>query len=185
MELTKAYIGTVKFDQKRGRYDASEVDNFLDKVALEAERLQAELKDSKAQLEKYRSMESALTSVMVTAEANAKKIEADANQRAAGIVAEAQAEADRVRGEIVAQEASLREQYSREQAELLEQVEKLTAFARDYKSALRGKIAAFLEELQDSPTQQEIAAGGIDLSDILKNLPETDSELKAMIDELI
>ena len=185
MELTKAYIHTVKFEQKRGRYDAQEVDAFLERIAAEAERLQAELKDTKQQLEKYRSMETALTSVMVTAEANAKKVEEDAVHRAAGIVAEAQAEADRVRGAIVDQETSLKAQYEAERTALTEDVEKLRKFAGQYRSALREKIQSFLEQLQEPSIKQEALEGGIDLSDILKNLPETDSELKAMIDELI
>ena len=185
MELTKAYIQTVKFEQKRGRYDAQEVDVFLDKIAAEAEQLQSELRKAREQLEKYRSMETALTSVMVTAEANAKKVEESASQRAAGIVAEAQAEADRVRGAIVEQEASLKAQYEAERKALLEDVEKLKKFSGEYRRALREKLQGLLDQLQDTPAQQEALEGGIDLGDILKNLPETDSELKAMIDELI
>ena len=52
-------------------------------------------------------------------------------------------------------------------------------------SALREKLQEFMDQLQDSPAQQGDSQAGIDLGDILKNLPETDSELKAMIDELL
>ena len=185
MELTKAYIHTVKFEQKRGRYDAQEVDRFLDQAAEEAERLQQELKQNKEQLEKYRSMETALTSVMVTAEANAKKVEEQAAQKAAEIVAEAQAEADKVRGAIAEQETALKAQYEAECTALLNEVEKLRRFSTEYRSALREKLQEFMDQLQDSPAQQGDSQAGIDLGDILKNLPETDSELKAMIDELL
>ncbi len=183
MELTKAYIDMAKFEQKRGRYDAQEVDAFLDGMAAEAERLQKELKETKEQLEKYRSMEGALASVMVTAEANAKKVEEEAAKKAEEILSQAEEEAAKVRDSIAEQEASLREQYQNQKDALIEEVEKLSQFSKEYRSAMREKLEGLLEQLQDSPAQQE--SGGIDLGDILKNLPETDSELKAMIDELI
>ena len=181
MELTKAYIDMAKFEQKRGRYDAQEVDAFLDGMAAEAERLQKELKEAKEQLEKYRSMEGALASVMVTAEANAKKVEEEAAKEE--ILSQAEEEAAKVRDSIAEQEASLREQYQNQKDALIEEVEKLSQFSKEYRSAMREKLEGLLEQFQDSPAQQE--SGGIDLGDILKNLPETDSELKAMIDELI
>lgn len=90
-------------------YDAEEVDEFLDEVIVDFEKMQRELDVLKTQLSNYsenmnsyREKEISLNNTLVSAQRFADQLIKDAETRAASIVAEAEAEAQRVLGDVEA-----------------------------------------------------------------------------------
>lgn len=210
MKLTKEYIRDVKFERSKKGYSTDQVDDFLDLVSTEHDELREQIEKSKSELEKYRNMEATLTNVLVSAENNAKKVEEEAHVRAAAIVSNAEESAKKLRASIEAEEYLYREKYAKEREEIIKQIERLRGFFALYKNAVLEDIERFKQKFteeqssdkvweekpaeineqaakESEQTQQPGDETGekFDLSDILKNLPESDSELKAMIDELI
>ncbi|MBQ9942718.1 MAG: DivIVA domain-containing protein [Christensenellaceae bacterium] len=206
--MTAEYIKEVKFDREKKGYSTVQVDEFLDKLREEFLGLEKQLETANAELEKYRGMEQTLTSVLVTARDNAKKMEDDAKAKAEAVVSEAEEEAKRLRLDIEADAYDFRQKKEQEKQATAKGVADLRAFYEEYRAAIAADLAAFgakLEELKlveetwqqrpemvealpENPAAEEAQPAdgpAFDMGDILKNLPETDSELKAMIEELI
>lgn len=88
-------------------YDPEEVDEFLDEVIVDFEKMQKSLDVLKTQLSdysenmnSYREKEISLNNTLVSAQRFADQLIKDAETRAASIVAEAEAEAQRVLGDV-------------------------------------------------------------------------------------
>ena len=203
-------IGNARFDVSRRGYDAEQVDEFMGKMAEEAKKMAEERANLETQIAKYREMESTLTNVLISAENNAKRLVADAQLRADAMKEDANREALRIKQEAQTQADDYRSQKEQECQDLALQIQELQEFAQSYKQAIledmdamrsklegENKADAILEQKPETVelfAQQAAAkevsaevqpAKDFELGDILKNLPETDGELKAMIDELI
>ena len=205
MELTKQIIEDKKFSGKRGKYESVEVDRFLAEVASGVDSLSKQNDTMRAEIEKYKAMESSLAQAMVTAENSAATILQDANTRASVIEKDATAEASTLVEEANARAAMIKEAAEEEAAEirkgfedekkkLSEELAELRAFVATYKEAIKKDLDNFatrLDDMEAAKAWEERPEGVddkeemLDLNDILKDLPESDSELKAMIDELI
>jgi len=211
MKLTKEYIRDVKFERSKKGYDTEQVDDFLDLVSSEFEELQSQIEKSKSELQKYRDMEATLTSVLVSAESNAKKLEEEARVRASAIIAETEEAIKKQRIALESEEYVYREKLAKDRERMETQIQELRRFHQQYKETILADIERFrarlLEEEQsveevwqekpeavrepaaavvkEKADVEQAAGGSFDLSAILKDLPETDGELKAIIDELI
>ena len=98
-------IHNKEFKKAMRGYDAEEVDEFLDEIIVDYEKMQRELDVLKTQLSNYsenmnsyREKEISLNNTLVSAQRFADQLIKDAEQKAAGIVADAEAEAQRIIG---------------------------------------------------------------------------------------
>ena len=98
-------IHNKEFKKAMRGYDAEEVDEFLDEIIVDFEKLQRELDVLKTQLSNYsenmnsyREKEISLNNTLVSAQRFADQLIKDAEAKAASIVAEAEAEAQRIIG---------------------------------------------------------------------------------------
>lgn len=98
-------IHNKEFKKAMRGYDAEEVDQFLDEIIVDFEKMQRELDVLKTQLSNYsenmnsyREKEISLNNTLVSAQRFADQLIKDAEIRAAAIVAEAEAEAQRIIG---------------------------------------------------------------------------------------
>ena len=98
-------IHNKEFKKAMRGYDAEEVDEFLDEIIVDFEKLQRELDVLKTQLSNYsenmnsyREKEISLNNTLVSAQRFADQLIKDAETKAANIVAEAEAEAARIIG---------------------------------------------------------------------------------------
>ncbi|MBR5318213.1 MAG: DivIVA domain-containing protein [Peptococcaceae bacterium] len=98
-------IHNKEFKKAMRGYDAEEVDQFLDEIIVDFEKMQRELDVLKTQLSNYsenmnsyREKEISLNNTLVSAQRFADQLIKDAETRAAAIVAEAEAEAQRIIG---------------------------------------------------------------------------------------
>ena len=212
MRLTVDAVKNVKFEHSKKGYSAEQVDEFLDSVCADMQEMNRKLEESERSLEKYKEMESTLTCVLVSAQNNAQKIEEEAKARAGAVIQEAEEKAQKMRLSLEAEAFAYREKIKAEQQALAEKANELREFYASYKAAILSELRDFEEkfeavqpaekiweeqpaeiaqapaaEAQTAPESNaaETAGGDFDMSDILKNLPESDSDLKAMIDELI
>ncbi len=94
--LTPLDIQKQEFDVKFRGYNADEVDSFLDIVGSDYEKLYKEnaelkqqLKTLKADVEKYKTMESTLKESILLAQSTAEDVKHNANNKASNIIAEA------------------------------------------------------------------------------------------------
>lgn len=144
MALTPVDIHNKQFKKSLfGGYDKGDVDEFLDQVIQEMERLIREV--SRAQeatthleqkLQEYRSLEETLNRTLIVAQETADGIKANAKKEAELIIQEARLQAERL---VEAGQAKARRILT-ENAELQKQTELL-------RSQLRGLLTAQLELL--------------------------------------
>ena len=113
--LTPLDIENKRFGRSIKGYNVDEVDEFLDELTVQYERLykeNAELKeqveDSKKDLEHYRSVEHTLQNTLVMAQTTAEDIKKMAQQQADQIIAEANSKAKKSVEDLDRQEFELR-----------------------------------------------------------------------------
>ncbi|WP_052667688.1 DivIVA domain-containing protein [Nitriliruptor alkaliphilus] len=179
MDLNPDDIVGYRFKQSLRGYAIDEVDDLLDRLADQVERMAAELaalrgqvQDAEARAAATRETEATLQRTLVVAQQAAERNLADASAQAEATLAQAQAEAERLRREVeeevsaVRTEAKATASRTLEQAQLLAQREVEAARARveqaaarhhevlvgvaRHRDALRGHLAA-LEELVLEP----------------------------------
>ncbi|MGI5971790.1 MAG: hypothetical protein ACOX7P_08725 [Oscillospiraceae bacterium] len=136
MELNKQGIFAVRFTCKRKKYYvAQEVDDCLDEIAAEADRLQSELRELRAEVEAVRAREKIISSAIVTSQA-----------AAAEILEKAEAERERLLEEARREQLTIEEESRRMK-------EGLSLFSRELTNSVNKLFACFQEtigELQDS-----------------------------------
>lgn len=125
---------------------AGEVDDFLDELTLDYEKLYKEngelknkLEDSLASLEKYKSIESTLQSTLLMAQSTAEDIKKVARQEAEQILKNANAEAKESLNNI-SQEKALKEK----------EIDDLKKQFDVYKAKMESLLISQLELLKDS-----------------------------------
>jgi len=200
MELSREYVNGIKSTQKKGKYDASQLDSYLNSIIDGIERQKNEVEALRAELKKYKEMEASLASALISAQRTADTLIKDAEKKAADLIADAKINVEDSKRSIRREEESIRERYKKEHADLISQIYDLKAFRDEYAAALQNDLDGFSEKLatlttdhvwedrpvsvEEQPKETEPDAS-FDINEILKNLPESDSDLKAMIDKLI
>ena len=113
--LTPLDIENQRFSKSLKGYNLDEVDDFLDQLTIDYEKLYKENNElrNKAELlekdlEHYKSVEQTLQNTLIMAQQTADDIKANAQSRADQIIRDAQSEARRATDEIAKEEFEIR-----------------------------------------------------------------------------
>lgn len=149
--LTPLDIENKRFSKTIKGYNVDEVDDFLDQLTDDYEKLykeNAELRDkveeSKKDLEHYKNVEQTLQNTLVMAQTTAEDIKTNAQSRAEQIIRDAQSEARRATEEI-----------TKEEFEIRKRTEELKRQFGVYKAKMEALLISQLELLQDNKDEEE------------------------------
>ncbi len=149
--LTPLDIENKRFSKTLKGYNVDEVDDFLDELTIDYEKLykeNAELREQveqdKKDLEHYRNVEHTLQNTLVMAQTTADDIKANAQTRAEQIIRDAQSEARRASEEI-----------TKEEFEIRKRTEELKRQFGVYKAKMEALLISQLELLQDEKKDEE------------------------------
>ena len=144
--LTPLDIENKRFTKTIKGYNVEEVDDFLDQLTLEYEKLykeNAEFKDQtekyQKDLEHYRNVEHTLQNTLVMAQTTAEDIKSMAQKQADQIIRDAQNEARRAVDEL-----------NKEEFEIRRRLEELKRQFDVYKAKMEALLISQLELLQDN-----------------------------------
>ena len=148
--LTPLDIENKRFSKTLKGYSTDEVDDFLDQVTLDYEKLykeNSELKEQielgKRDLEHYKNVEQTLQNTLVMAQTTAEDIKNNAQERANQIIRDAQSEAKRAT-----------ETISKEEFEIRKRTEELKRQFDVYKAKMEALLISQLELLQDKNNEE-------------------------------
>lgn len=148
--LTPLDIENERFSKTLKGYNVDEVDDFLDQLTVDYEKLYKEnadlreqIENSKKDLEHYRNVEHTLQNTLVMAQTTADDIKANAQSRADQIIRDAQSEAKRAT-----------ETISKEEFEIRKRTEELKRQFGVYKAKMEALLISQLELLQDKDTDE-------------------------------
>ena len=98
--LTPLDIENKKFSKKMNGYSVDEVDNFLDELTIDYEKLYKEFNENKAkiddlekELKHFRTIEDTLQNTLIMAQSTAEETKRVAHEKAEQIISDAQSEA--------------------------------------------------------------------------------------------
>jgi len=148
--LTPLDIENKKFGRSLKGYNVDEVDDFLDELTAEYERLykenadlKGEVESSRKDLEHYRSVEHTLQNTLVMAQTTADDIKKMAQQQAEQIIKDAQINAKKQTEEVSRQEFEIRVK--------LEETKKKFDM---YKAKMEALLISQLELLKDDANEE-------------------------------
>lgn len=200
MEQLKAYISNIEFDCKRGKYDARQVDEFIASVLQQVEALQKEMEALKEANARYESQSTSMAAAMITAEKNCASMLDQARAEADEIRAAAKKEGDDFVKSMYDRQSDMENEYQAQKEKLISEVASLKSFKEKYHHAVERDVIEVLSKISgmdsnkvwnELPEELRREYGlddvyeGLDLNEIIKDLPETDHELKAMIEDLL
>lgn len=200
MEQLKAYISNIEFDCKRGKYDARQVDEFIASVLQQVEALQKEMEALKEANVRYESQSASMAAAMITAEKNCASMLEQARAEADEIRAAAKKEGDDFVKSMYDRQSDMENEYQAQKEKLIAEVASLKSFKEKYHHAVERDVIDVLSKISgmdsnkvwnELPEELRREYGlddvyeGLDLNEIIKDLPETDHELKAMIEDLL
>lgn len=149
--LTPLDIENKKFSKKLNGYSVDEVDDFLDQVTLEYEKLYKENNEYKERveqaakdLEHYRNVEKTLQNTLVMAQTTADDIKSMAQKQADQIIREAQSEARRSVDDL-----------NKQQYEITKKIEEMKKQFEVYKAKMEALLISQLEMLQEDNKNSE------------------------------
>lgn len=143
--LTPLDIENKRFSKKINGYSVEEVDDFLDQVTAEYERLykeNAEFKEKIEQndrdLEHYKNVEQTLQNTLVMAQTTAEDVKNTAQKQAEQIIRDAQSDARKSVDDL-----------NREQYEVTKKIEEMKKNFEVYKAKMQALLISQLELLED------------------------------------
>lgn len=149
--LTPLDIENKRFSKTLKGYNVDEVDDFLDqltddyeKIYRENSELRTQVEDIKKELEHYKSVEHTLQNTLVMAQTTAEDIKLNAQNRAEQIIRDAQSEARRATEEI-----------TKDEFEIRKRTEELKRQFDVYKAKMEALLISQLELLQDNKKEEE------------------------------
>ena len=149
--LTPLEIENKKFSKKLNGYCVDEVDDFLDQVTLEYEKLYKEnneyrskIEQAEKDLEHYKNVEKTLQNTLVMAQTTAEDIKSMAQKQAEQIIRDAQANARRSVDDLNQQEY-----------EVTKKIEEMKKQFEVYKAKMEALLISQLEMLQDDNKNNE------------------------------
>lgn len=149
--LTPLDIENKKFSKKLNGYSVDEVDDFLDQVTLEYEKLykenneyREEVEQCRKDLEHYRNVEKTLQNTLVMAQTTADDIKNMAQKQADQIIRDAQSEARRSVDEL-----------NKQQYEITRKNEEMKKQFEVYKAKMEALLISQLEMLQEDNKNSE------------------------------
>lgn len=156
MPLTPVDIHNKEFSRSFRGYDEDEVDQFLDLIVEDFERLykeNLELKERvsllKEQADYYKSMEATLRDTLVTAQKTAEEVEASAHKNAELIIKEAEQEAQKIIQNANEQVIKIRLEYedTRKQIQILKT--KIKVLLETFMQTIEQETAELSEDKHD------------------------------------
>ena len=148
--LTPLDIENKRFPTKFKGYDDTEVDDFLDQLTIDYEKLYKEnaelralVEESKKELEHYKSVEKTLQNTLMMAQTTAEDIKTNAQARAEQIIRDAQTEARKATDNITKEEFDIRRR-----------TEELKRQFSVYKAKMEALLISQLELLQDKENEE-------------------------------
>lgn len=149
--LTPLDIENKRFTKTIKGYNADEVDDFLDQVTVEYERLykeNAEYKDKfdrqEKELEHYKTVEHTLQNTLLMAQSTAEDIKTMAQKQADQILEDARIEAQK-----------MVENVNKDEVEVRRKTEDLKKQFNVYKAKMEALLISQLELLQDDKNEEE------------------------------
>lgn len=149
--LTPLDIENKRFSKTIKGYNVDEVDDFLDELTIDYEKLYKENSELREQVEKdkkdlehYKNVEHTLQNTLVMAQTTADDIKSNAQIRADQIIRDAQSEARRATEEI-----------TKEEFEIRKRTEELKRQFGVYKAKMEALLISQLELLQDDKKDEE------------------------------
>ncbi len=149
--LTPLDIENKRFSKSIKGYNLDEVDDFLDQLTIDYEKIYKENNSLKNQvenlqkdLEHYKSVEQTLQNTLIMAQQTADDIKSNAQDRADQIIRDAQSEARRATDEI-----------TKEEFEIRKRIEELKRQFGVYKAKMEALLISQLEMLQDNKENEE------------------------------
>ncbi len=149
--LTPLDIENKRFSKTIKGYNVDEVDDFLDEITVDYEKLykentelRAEIERSKTDIDKYKTIEQTLQNTLVMAQKTADEIKDAAQEGADQIIRDAQSEARRATEEITKEEFDIRKR-----------TEELKRQFGVYKAKMEALLISQLELLQDNKEDGE------------------------------
>lgn len=149
--LTPLDIENKRFSKTIKGYNVDEVDDFLDELTIDYEKLYKENSELREQVEKdkkdlehYKNVEHTLQNTLVMAQTTADDIKSNAQLRADQIIRDAQSEARRATEEI-----------TKEEFEIRKRTEELKRQFGVYKAKMEALLISQLELLQDDKKDEE------------------------------
>lgn len=149
--LTPLDIENKRFSKTLKGYNVDEVDDFLDQLTEDYEKLYREnadlrnqIEEGKKDLEHYKAVEHTLQNTLVMAQSTADDIKSNAQNRADQIIRDAQSEARRATEEITKEEFDIRKR-----------TEELKRQFGVYKAKMEALLISQLELLQDNKEDGE------------------------------
>lgn len=200
MEQLKEYISKIEFDCKWGRYDAKQVDDFISNLQQRLEGLQKEMETLKEENARYAGQSASMAAAMIRAEETSNSLLEQAKAEAEEIRENAKREGEEFVKSMYDRQSDMESEYRTQKEQLISEVATLKSFKEQYQKAIEKDVVELLgkitklnsdealrtlpEELRSDAAMGE-AYEGLDLNEIIKDLPETDHELKAMIEGLL
>lgn len=149
--LTPLDIENKRFSKSIKGYNLDEVDDFLDQLTVDYEKLYKEnnglknqVEDLQKELVHYKEVEKTLQNTLIMAQSTADDIKSNAQNRADQIIRDAQSEARRATDEI-----------TKEEFEIRKRTEELKRQFGVYKAKMEALLISQLEMLQDSKENEE------------------------------
>lgn len=149
--LTPLDIENKRFSKTIKGYNVDEVDDFLDqltddyeKIYKENAELKMQMEESQKELEHYKNVEQTLQNTLLMAQSAADDMKSNAQSRADQIIREAQNEAKKATEEI-----------TKEEFEIRKRTEELKRQFNVYKAKMEALLISQLELLQDSKKDEE------------------------------
>ena len=149
--LTPLDIENKRFSKSIKGYNLDEVDDFLDQLTIDYEKLYKEnnglknqVDDLQKDLEHYKNVEQTLQNTLIMAQQTADDIRTNAQSRADQIIRDAQSEARRATDEI-----------TKEDFEIRKRIEELKRQLSVYKAKMEALLISQLEMLQDNKESEE------------------------------
>lgn len=149
--LTPLDIENKRFSKSIKGYNLDEVDDFLDQLTIDYEKLYKENNNLKNQIEElqkdlehYKNVEQTLQNTLIMAQQTADDIKSNAQDRADQIIRDAQSEARRATDEI-----------TKEEFEIRKRIEELKRQLSVYKAKMEALLISQLEMLQDNKENEE------------------------------
>lgn len=159
-------IHNKEFKRVMRGYDVEEVDQFLDEIIVDFEKMQRELDVLKTQISNYsenmnsyREKELSLNNVMLSAQRFADQLTQDAERKAAVIIANAEREAEKIVGstqekynQVLADYAMLANRYNDAKETLRDYFRtQLTMLDQDEAGIASEQVAAYIKQAEQLP----------------------------------
>ena len=160
--LTPLDIENKRFQKSIKGYDVEEVDDFLDQLLIDYEKLYKEnnqlkekIEDSKKDLEHYKNVEQTLQNTLILAQTASEDIKTNAQNSADDIQKNAQNRAEQIIRDAQSEAKRATDEISKEEFEIRKRTEELKRQFGVYRAKMESLLISQLELLQNNKDDEE------------------------------